>query len=112
MAAFLYFSRSRRDLEFMQFTVSTRISIKIVGQASLPVIDARASLARATFLKTVSGASNKMLARHRQALGVEITVARDPLHGSGPAELPHPALASGNDAQAAQRIGMVDTGLG
>ena len=30
------------------------------------------------------------------------------LHGSGQAELPHPALASGNDAHAAQRIGMTD----
>ncbi len=34
----------------------------------MPVIDARAFLARATFLENFScGASNKMLARHRQA---------------------------------------------
>ena len=30
-------------------------------------------------------------------------VTHDPLHGSGRAELPHPALASGDDAEAAQR---------
>ena len=32
--------------------------------------------------------------------------AHNPLHGSGQAGLPHPALALGNDAHAAQRIGM------
>src|SRR5271170_1120004 len=46
------------------------------------------------------------------AVGVGITVARDPLHGSGRAELPHPALASGNDAEAAQGIGMTNAGWG
>ena len=35
-------------------------------------------------------------------------IAHDPLHGSGQAELPHPALALGYDAHAAQRIGMTD----
>jgi len=35
-------------------------------------------------------------------------IAHSPLHGSGRAELPHPALALGNDAHAAQRIGMAD----
>jgi len=35
-------------------------------------------------------------------------VAHDPLHGSGRAELPHPALALGDDAQAAQGIFMID----
>jgi hypothetical protein len=34
-------------------------------------------------------------------VGVGIVITRDPLHGSGQAELPHPALASGNDAHAA-----------
>jgi len=33
-------------------------------------------------------------------------IAHNPLHGSGRAELPHPALALGNDAHAAQGIGM------
>jgi hypothetical protein len=36
-------------------------------------------------------------------------VAHDPLHGSGRVVLPHPAHASGDDAQAPQRIGMIDT---
>ena len=36
-------------------------------------------------------------------------VADDPLHGSGRAELPHPALASGDDAMTAHRIGVIDT---
>jgi hypothetical protein len=36
-------------------------------------------------------------------------IAHNPLHGSGQAELPHPALALGNDAHAAQRIGMTDS---
>ena len=35
-------------------------------------------------------------------------IAHNPLHGSGQAALPHPALALGNDAHAAQRIGMTD----
>jgi len=36
-------------------------------------------------------------------------IAHNPLHGSGQAALPHPALASGNDAHAAQGIGMTDS---
>src|SRR2546425_4842161 len=39
-------------------------------------------------------------------VGVEMTIARNPLHGSGQAALPHPALASGDDAKSPQRIGM------
>ena len=35
-------------------------------------------------------------------------IAHDPLHGSGRADFPHPALALGNDAHAAQGIGMTD----
>src|SRR5208282_6773553 len=35
-----------------------------------------------------------------------------PLHGSGRADLPHPALASGDNAEAAQWIGMTDAGWG
>ena len=36
-------------------------------------------------------------------------IAHDPLHGSGRAGFPHPALALGNNAHAAQRIGMTDS---
>ena len=39
-------------------------------------------------------------------------VAHNPLNRSGRAELPHPALASGDDAKAAQRIGVTDAGRG
>src|SRR5438552_19200499 len=35
-------------------------------------------------------------------------IAHDPLHGSGRAALPHPALALGEDAHATQGIGMTD----
>src|SRR5882762_5243861 len=35
-------------------------------------------------------------------------IAHNPLHGSGQAALPHPALALGDDAHAAQGIGMTD----
>ncbi len=35
-------------------------------------------------------------------------IAHNPLHGSGQAGFPHPALALGDDAQAAQGIGMTD----
>ena len=35
-------------------------------------------------------------------------IAHNPLHGSGRAALPHPALALGNNAHAAQGIGMTD----
>src|ERR1700687_5912831 len=37
-------------------------------------------------------------------------VTQNSLHRSGQAELPHPALTSGNNAQAAQGIRMIDTG--
>ncbi len=37
-------------------------------------------------------------------------VAHNPLHGSGQAGLAHPALTSGNNAQAAQGIRMTSTG--
>src|SRR5919108_2342840 len=36
-------------------------------------------------------------------------IAHNPLHGSGRAELPHPALALGDAAHATQRIGMTDS---
>src|SRR5713101_3492718 len=35
-------------------------------------------------------------------------IAHNPLHGSGRAALPHPALAVGDDAHATQGIGMTD----
>ena len=35
-------------------------------------------------------------------------IAHNPLHGSGRAGFPHPALALGDDAHAAERIGMTD----
>jgi hypothetical protein len=41
-------------------------------------------------------------------VGVGITIAHDPLHGSGRAGFPHPALALGDNAHAPQRIGMTD----
>ena len=37
-------------------------------------------------------------------------IAHNPLHGSRQAALPHPALALGDDAHAAQGIGMTDGG--
>ncbi len=37
-------------------------------------------------------------------------VAHNPLNGSRRVELPHPALASGNDGEAAQWVGMTDAG--
>jgi hypothetical protein len=37
-------------------------------------------------------------------------IADHPLHGSGRAELPHPALALGSDAQPLPRIRVTDTG--
>src|ERR1700733_10310551 len=43
------------------------------------------------------------------SVGVGITITHDPLHGSGRAGFPHPALALGNNAHAAQRIGMTDS---
>ena len=41
-------------------------------------------------------------------VGVGIMIAHNPLHGSGQAALPHPALALGKDAHATQGIGMTD----
>src|SRR5436309_5752929 len=47
-----------------------------------------------------------IMSRERPGVGVEMTIARNPLHGSGRAALPHPALASGDDAKSPQGIGM------
>src|SRR2546425_3588856 len=44
----------------------------------------------------------------RVRVGVGIMFAHNPLHGSGQAGFPHPALTLGNDAHAAQGIGMTD----
>src|SRR6202045_2488171 len=41
-------------------------------------------------------------------VGVGIMIAHNPLHGSGQAGFPHAALALGEDAHAAQGIGMTD----
>src|SRR6266581_2740294 len=41
-------------------------------------------------------------------VGVGIMITHNPLHGSGQAALPHPALTLGDDANAAQGIGMTD----
>src|SRR5207302_2592326 len=41
-------------------------------------------------------------------VGVGIMIAHNPLHGSGQAGFPHPALALGDNAHAAQGIGMTD----
>src|SRR5207244_9682220 len=46
--------------------------------------------------------------RARPSVGVGIMFAHNPLHGSGQAGFPHPALALGEDAHAAERIGMTD----
>src|SRR6266853_4364688 len=42
------------------------------------------------------------------AVGVGIMIAHNPLHGSGQAGFPHPALALGEDAHATQGIGMTE----
>src|SRR6266478_839013 len=42
------------------------------------------------------------------AVGVGMMIAHNPLHGSGQAGFPHPALALGEDAHASQGIGMTD----
>ena len=39
-------------------------------------------------------------------------IAHNPLHGSGQADFPHPALTLGDNAHAAQRIRMTDNGQG
>ena len=41
-------------------------------------------------------------------VGVGITIAHNPLHGSGQAAFPHPALTLGDNAHAAERIRMID----
>src|SRR5882724_11241062 len=46
--------------------------------------------------------------RARPTVGVGIMFAHNPLHGSGQAGFPHPALALGEDAHAAQGVGMTD----
>src|SRR5437660_11329063 len=46
--------------------------------------------------------------RESSPVGVGIMIAHNPLHGSGQAGFPHPALALGDNAHAAQGIGMTD----
>ena len=41
-------------------------------------------------------------------VGVGIMIAHNPLHGSGQAAFPHPALTLGDNAHAAERIRMID----
>ena len=43
-------------------------------------------------------------------VGVGMPITEHPLHRSGRAAFPHPALASGDDAKAAQRVRMTDAG--
>ena len=40
-----------------------------------------------------------------------MTVTYNPLHGSGQAALPHPALALGDDGEAHEWIGVTDAGM-
>src|SRR6266568_29339 len=55
-------------------------------------------------LKKSSQPASPSVVSPASGVGVGIMVTHDPLHGSGRAALPHPALASGNDANAAQRM--------
>src|SRR5260370_34317131 len=48
----------------------------------------------------------------RQEVAVGIRIAPNPPHGSGRADLPHPALASSGDAHSTRRIGMINSGRG
>jgi hypothetical protein len=43
------------------------------------------------------------------SVGVGIAIAHDPVHRSGRADFPHPALTLGDDAKTAERIGMTDS---
>src|SRR5258706_14458988 len=45
-------------------------------------------------------------------VGVGIMITHNPLHGSGQADFPHPALALGDNAHAAQGLGMTDDRYG
>src|SRR6266436_9491248 len=59
-------------------------------------------------IQSLPSVSNNPTANSK--VGVGITIAHDPLHGSGRAGFPHPALALGDNAHAAQRIGMTYRG--
>src|SRR5215472_10791903 len=58
------------------------------------------------FAQTVCGSA--AIGSEGKRVGVGIMIAHNPLHGSGQADFPHPALALGDDAHAAQGIGMTD----
>ena len=55
-------------------------------------------------LKKSSQPASPSVVSPASGVGVGIMVTHDPLHGSGRAALPHPALASGNNASRAQRM--------
>src|SRR5439155_21980119 len=62
--------------------------------------------------RTITGVRYPMVPTHyesrEESVGVGIMFAHNPLHGSGQAGFPHPALALGEDAHAAQGVGMTD----
>src|SRR5437899_12104340 len=58
------------------------------------------------------GPSSVRLKDEHPRVGVEMTIARNPLHGSGRAALPHPALALGDNAKSPQGIGMTNARSG
>src|SRR5580698_4724930 len=59
-----------------------------------------------------AGTRRAGLSQRRHRVGVGILFAHNPVHGSGQAGFPHPALALGDDAHAAQGIGMTDSRQG
>src|SRR6202049_2265632 len=65
-------------------------------------------LTRTRLLSSVHPETFQHQATYPQVVGVGIMFAHNPLHGSGQAGFPHPALALGDDAHTAQGIGMTD----
>src|SRR5438477_6446628 len=72
-------------------------------------LESRDGWTRNTLLPLIHDASAILLGR-TTPVGVEIMVTHNPLHGSGQAGFPHPALTSGNNAHAAQGIRMTSAG--
>src|SRR5258706_16368009 len=79
------------------------------GQAMVQVTEQRGPSHKAAARLGSSGLSLCVPQENgARKVGVGIMIAHNPLHGSGRAALPHPALALGDDAHAAQGIGMTD----
>jgi hypothetical protein len=91
---------------------SPTVAGTLIDARAFRVITSRARIGSARSAVMSSDSPRSRRAREeREPVGVGIAVTHDPLHGSGRAGLPHPALALGEDGKSLAWMGMTDEGL-